>query len=96
MPVVGGAYVHLHEREVNVERAIEAVGDVSWDGARGAEVPFDPEAARRKAIELVGRIRDGDYSLTPHVHGQPHSECTSFCPLRHACRSPEGYKTISL
>ena len=96
MPVVGGAYVHLHDRAVKVEQAIEATGELTWEGARAVDVPFDPEAARRMAIELAGRIRGGDFSLTAHVHGQPHSECSSFCPLRHACRSPEGYKTISL
>jgi hypothetical protein len=94
MTVVGGAYVHLHERVVDSVSAIEPAGEVT--GVRVADVPFDPEAARRKAIELAGRIRDGDFSLTQHAHGQPHSECTSFCPLRHACRSPEGYKTISM
>lgn len=90
--VVGGAYVHISDRVVKVERAIDAEGELLFEGTRGSEVAFDREAARRKALELAGRIRAGDFSLTEHTHGRPHAECTAYCPARHACRAADGYK----
>jgi hypothetical protein len=86
--VVGGAYVHLSERQRKVNDAILAAGD--WL-AHGRFFPFDTEDARRTALNMVSDIRAGDFSLTKHADG-PLGECTTFCALRHACRQPDGYR----
>jgi ATP-dependent helicase/nuclease subunit B len=91
LEVTGAAYVHLSDRVAKWDAAIEGSGEL--DTGKTADVPFDIEAARRKALELAGRIRAGDFSLTAHTEGRQ-SECTSFCPLRHACRAPAGYRVI--
>jgi ATP-dependent helicase/DNAse subunit B len=88
LEVVGGAYVHLSERQRHARDAVLSSGD--WlDRPRSA--PFDPEATRRLALDMVSDIRSGNFSLTRHADG-PHGECTEFCTLRHACRQPDGYR----
>ena len=91
--VVGGAYVYLSEKEPHVEYVIGLAGELTWAGSHHKPEPFDTEAARLKAVELAGRIRAGDFSLTEHAQGK-HAECNSFCPLRHACRQPTGFKSF--
>lgn len=91
LSVVGGAYVYLNDRKRSTERsprhAIHAAGALLSEGKPG-KVPFDQEAARQKAIELVEEIRAGHFPLTAY----PAEECTGYCPLRHACRQPGGYQ----
>lgn len=93
LKVVGGAYVHLSEKEAEARKAVCAAGDLLPANGRADPLPFDLEAARAKAIALVGEIRAGRFPLTIHDAGQPHGECNFFCTLRHACRHPKGYRT---
>jgi RecB family exonuclease len=76
---LAGTYFYLSERQPDPQKAIRSV------------TPFEPEAARRKALELVDEIRGGDFSLTVHGPGARHPECTTFCTMRHACRHPDGF-----
>lgn len=91
--VVGGAYVHLSEREQEARKAVLAAGELLPPSGKAEPLPFDPEAARAKAIELVQDIRAGRFALTVHDADQPHGECNFFCAMRHACRHPKGYQT---
>jgi ATP-dependent helicase/DNAse subunit B len=94
LKVVGGAYIHVSEKLADAGKAIAAAGDWVPCGGRSSSVPFEAEAARRLALHLVGEIRDGNFSLTPHTLGRPHTECTSYCEMKHACRHPDGYQTF--
>jgi RecB family exonuclease len=76
---LAGTYFYLNERQPDPKKAIRSV------------LPFQPEAARRKALELVEEIRGGNFSLTLHGPGARHAECTTYCPMRHACRHPDGF-----
>jgi hypothetical protein len=94
--VIGGAYLHLNEKQDGAaEKAVALVGLsgglVPGDGE--PDVPFDLPAARQKALQFAGAIRSGAFSLTLHAEGE-YTECTAFCSLRHACRHPDGYKTF--
>jgi hypothetical protein len=91
--VVGGAYIHLSEREQEARKAVLAAGELLPPSGRAEPLPFDPEAARAKAIELVQDIRAGRFALTVHDADEPHGECNFFCAMRHACRHPKGYQT---
>jgi ATP-dependent helicase/DNAse subunit B len=95
LEVVGGAYIHLSERpqseEPSARRAIAAVGALLKDD-KAPQAPLDAEAARLKALDMVGAIRAGKFPLTDHANGKDFAECTWFCPMRHACRHPEGYQ----
>ena len=92
--VVGGAYLHLAERIVSAGEALVSAGELTDGRGKPSTVPFDPQAARTKALELAGRIRAGDFSLTEHdrVREPNTTECTHYCPMRNVCRQPEGYK----
>jgi hypothetical protein len=92
--VVGGAYIHVSEKLADAKKAIAAAGELASCGGRSSSVPFEAETARRLALQLVSEIRDGNFSLTPHTPGRPHTECTSYCEMKHACRHPEGYQTF--
>lgn len=85
LQVIGGAYIYLGERVAQAETALGIAGDWTQPGNKPCGIPFDPAAARRKAIELAEKMRAGRFPLTQHAE-----ECTSFCPLRHACRQPDG------
>ncbi len=91
--VVGGAYIHLSEREQEARKAVLAAGELLPPSGKAEPLPFDPEAARARAIELVRDIRAGRFALTVHDADQPHGECNFFCAMRHACRHPKGYQT---
>jgi ATP-dependent helicase/DNAse subunit B len=92
LQIVGGAYIHLSERLPDAKKAIAAAGEFA--PAVGKPVSFEAEAARRLALHLVGEIRDGNFTLTPHTLERPHPECTSYCEMKHACRNPEGYQAV--
>jgi ATP-dependent helicase/DNAse subunit B len=94
LEIVGGAYIHLSERLADARKAVAAAGELTFSGGRHAEVPFEAEAARRLALELVGEIRAGNFSLTRHTLGRSHTECTSYCEMKHACRHPDGYQAF--
>jgi RecB family exonuclease len=95
LDVVGGAYVHLNEREERADRALARAGDLRCRGMKPAEVPLDPAAAARQAVGLIDRIRGGDFSLTEHAEDSPFPECSTYCPTRHACRQPAGYQRFT-
>jgi RecB family exonuclease len=94
LKVVGGAYIHVSEKLADAKKAIAAAGELIPRGGRSTSVPFETEAARRLALQLVGEIRDGNFSLTPHSLDRRHSECTSYCEMKHACRNPDGYQAF--
>jgi len=94
LQIIGGAYIHLSERLADPKKAIAPVGEFLPTRGKSVPVPFDAEGARRLALKLVGDIRDGNFSLTPHTPGHPHTECTSYCEMKHACRHPEGYQAF--
>ncbi|MFM7150449.1 MAG: PD-(D/E)XK nuclease family protein, partial [Gemmataceae bacterium] len=48
---------------------------------------------QRVAIDSAHAIREGTISLTVHGPDKPDSECTPYCPSRHACRHPSTYKS---
>ncbi|MBY0525746.1 MAG: PD-(D/E)XK nuclease family protein [Gemmataceae bacterium] len=87
LTVVGGAYVHLSERQAEADRAIVAAG--AW--LEQTKVPFDVEGTRFQALKMASDLRAGCFPLTSHTTGT-HSECTAYCTLRHACRHPDGYQ----
>jgi hypothetical protein len=88
---IGGGYIHLHERTEAGARAIAFAGE-GIDVRHRTPVPFEPEAARAKALEFAGMIRAGRFPLTVHGPSSSYVECTRYCAFRHACRHPEGYK----
>jgi hypothetical protein len=92
LEVGGGAYFHLSERERSSSKPLASAGQLPQADGRSTPVPFEPETARRKALELVDDIRAGNFSLTRHGTGARYPECTAFCAMRHACRHPEGFK----
>jgi ATP-dependent helicase/DNAse subunit B len=96
LQVVGGLYLHLSERahkeEPGGSDVLIPVGEVLPGGKPESQPAFDPAAARRKALEFAGLIRQGDFPLSPHTSGNS-CECTSYCSFRHACRQPHGYET---
>jgi ATP-dependent helicase/DNAse subunit B len=93
LKVIGGAYVHLNERPktemIRAEKAILAVGKPL--ASRIAPDTWNPQAAVSLALDLAGKIRAGQFHLTKYGSSSDHPECSDFCPLRHACRHPEGY-----
>jgi hypothetical protein len=90
--VIAGYYVHVSEKPLSEGKADKPMLVSAATGSRDDTPPrFDPETARRLALEFVGRIRDGDFSLTGHATGN-NGECNQYCTLRHACRQPAGYK----
>jgi ATP-dependent helicase/DNAse subunit B len=94
LQIIGGAYIHLSERLPDAQKAIAASGEVASSGRRSVRVPFEAKEARRLALLLVGDIRDGIFSWTAHTRGRPHTECTSYCEMKHACRHPDGYEAV--
>ncbi len=92
--IIGGAYIHLSERLADAQKAIAASGELPSSGKNSARVPLETEAARRLALHFVGEIRNGDFSWTAHTVGRPHTECTSYCEMKHACRHPGGYEAV--
>jgi hypothetical protein len=88
---VGGGYIHLNERTENAAKAMACAGERLCQG-RQRVVPFDPRAARAKALEFAGSIRAGRFPLTVHGPNSAYVECTNYCAFRHACRHPDGYK----
>ncbi len=94
LQIVGGAYIHLSERLADAHKAIAAAGACVSSARKSSEVRFEVEEARRLALDLVGEIREGNFSWTRHTLGQPHTECTSYCEMKHACRHPDGYQAV--
>src|SRR5258708_7808041 len=94
LQIIGGAYIHLSERLPDAHKAIAASGELASSGKKSAHVPFEAEAARRLALHFVGEIRNGNFSWTAHTVGRPHTECTSYCEMKHACRHPDGYEAV--
>jgi RecB family exonuclease len=92
LQIVGGAYIHLSEKLSDAQKAIAAAGEVVSPGRRSTPVRFEAESARRLALHLVSEIRDGNFAWTAHTLGRPHTECTSYCEMKHACRHPDGYQ----
>ncbi len=90
LKVVDGAYVHLNEKEKTARNGIASLGQLM--AKKTAEDFFNLEAARQQAIELAGEIRSGRFPWTRFPKGGDEAECTRYCPLRHACRHPEGYE----
>jgi hypothetical protein len=91
--VIGGAYAHLSERarakKIGSKEAIVSLGEF---GKKESDADlWDTEVARRQALEFAGQIRAGRFPLTRHGTDSEQAECTVYCPLRHACRHPEGY-----
>ena len=90
---IGGAYIHLHEKTENGDKAILPVGEwLPIKGKRGP-IPFAPAQALAKAVSMAGDIRAGRFPLTEHNVDRAHVECTAYCPMRHACRHPKGYES---
>jgi hypothetical protein len=91
--VIGGAYAHLNERskakKIGGKEAIVSLGELS-NNETDIDL-WDTQAARNLALEFAGQIRAGRFPLTRYGNGSEEAECTPYCPLRHACRHPEGY-----
>jgi hypothetical protein len=91
--VIGGAYAHLNERskakKIGGKEAIVSLGELSNNETDVGL--WDTQAARDLALEFASQIRAGRFPLTRHGNGSEEAECTPYCPLRHACRHPEGY-----
>lgn len=92
LQIIGGAYIHLSEKLADANKAIAPVGEFLPTRGKSVPVPFEAEDARRLALKLVGEIRDGNFSLTSHTLDHPHTECTPYCDMKHACRHPDGYQ----
>lgn len=87
--VTRGHYLHLTSRKRSNERPNDAIVNIGPLQANGT---FDTQAAVDMALAFAGRIRGGDFPLTPFPRGTNQHECNSRCPLRHACRHPNGYE----
>jgi ATP-dependent helicase/nuclease subunit B len=93
LKVIGAAYAHLNERsrskKIDAEESIVAIGEL-LPGKKELETWNPPEVVK-KVLNFAGRIRAGRFPLTQFGNGTDTVECTYYCPLRHACRHPEGY-----
>jgi ATP-dependent helicase/DNAse subunit B len=94
--VIGAAYIHLSEKakseEVGAKKAIVSLGQLSAKREPESDL-WNTGDALELALDFAGQIRAGRFGLTRHGNGSDEPECTGWCPLRHACRHPEGYKT---
>ena len=97
LEVIGGAYAHLNERprsqEIGAKEAIVPLGQLLPGKKEPQTELWNTGAALQLALDFAGRIREGRFPLTRFGAGTDEVECTAFCPLRHACRHPEGYAT---
>jgi ATP-dependent helicase/DNAse subunit B len=95
LEIVGGAYLHLNEKakshEVEARDAIVSLGQLLPNKKEADPELWNARAAVDLALDLATRIRAGQFPLTSHSNGSKDAECTAWCPLRHACRHPEGY-----
>jgi ATP-dependent helicase/DNAse subunit B len=93
LTVVGAAYAHLNEwpkaKLIRGKDALSAVGK-PFSSEKDIDL-WNTRAALDLALDLAGRIRAGKFPLTTHGPESDEPECKAFCPLRHACRHPEGY-----
>jgi ATP-dependent helicase/DNAse subunit B len=93
--VVGAAYAHLNERPkatlIRGKDALASIGE-PFAGQKDPEL-WNTQTALELALSLASRIRAGGFPLTRHGLDSDEAECTAYCPLRHACRHPEGYAT---
>jgi ATP-dependent helicase/DNAse subunit B len=93
--VVGAAYAHLNERpRAKLIRGKEALAPIGepFAGQKDPDL-WNMQAALELALDLASRIRTGQFPLTRHGPDAEEVECTAYCPLRHACRHPEGFTT---
>jgi ATP-dependent helicase/DNAse subunit B len=94
LEVVGGAYVHLSEKakpkQLGAKRAVVSLGNLLGENEEPDEL-WNARAAVDLALDLATRIRAGQFPLTIFSNGSKDAECAAWCPLRHACRHPEGY-----
>ncbi len=96
VPVRHGIYVKLSRRVDGTPDAhgpfLVNVGEVLTMHARAVKIPFQPEEAGKRAVELASNMRKGLIPLSsfPADHKDP--ACQSYCSARHACRQPKGYK----
>jgi hypothetical protein len=75
------------------KEAIVAIGDL-LPGRKESETElWNTRRALDLALDFASKIRAGRFPLTPYGIGSDSVECTPWCPLRHACRHPEGYAT---
>ena len=95
--VIGAAYVHLSEKakpaEVGAKKAIVSLGQLLAGKKEPESDLWNTRAALELALEFASQIRAGRFGLTRHGNDSDEPECTDWCPLRHACRQPEGYET---
>ena len=94
--VIGAAYIHLSEKakseEVGAKKAIVSLGQLLAKREPETDL-WNSQIALELALEFASQIRAGRFGLTRHGNGSDEPECTHWCPLRHACRHPEGYET---
>lgn len=90
--VTRGLYLHLTARKRSNEKPGAAIVNIGPLQANGTDGAFDTQAAVAMALAFAGRIRAGEFPLTAHPRGTDLHECNSRCPLRHACRHPDGYE----
>jgi ATP-dependent helicase/DNAse subunit B len=97
LKVVGAAYAHLNEwpkaKLIRGRDALSAIGE-PFSSEKDLEL-WNKQAALDLALDLAGRIRAGRFPLTQHGPESDEPECKAFCPLRHACRHPEGYAALT-
>jgi hypothetical protein len=95
--VIGAAYIHLSEKakseEVGAKKAIVSLGQLLPSNREPESDLWNTQAALELALEFASQIRAGRFGLTRHGNSSDEPECTGWCPLRHACRQPEGYET---
>jgi hypothetical protein len=95
LKVIGAAYVHLNEKArshlIGASEAIVAIGELLPKKKEDEKELLNTQAALDLAIHFASQIRAGHFQLTSHGPGLEEAECTAYCPLRHACRHPEGY-----
>ena len=95
LEIVGGAYLHLNEKakshEVEARDAIVSLGQLLPNKKEADPELWNARAAVDLALDLATRIRAGQFPLTIFSNGSKDAECAAWCPLRHACRHPEGY-----
>lgn len=89
-----GIYVKL-SRRVKAEQPdhgpfVIEVGEIAPNNKR-IKIPFDPEAAGKKAIALATNLLAGRIELTQFDVDDKDPACGSYCSARHACRHPKGY-----
>jgi hypothetical protein len=93
--VVGAAYAHLNERPkatlIRGKDALASMGE-PFAGLKDPDL-WNTQMALELALDLASRIRAGQFPLTRHGPDSDEVECTAYCPLRHACRHPQGFTT---